>query len=35
MDWDVVVPEEGFVEEEGCLGDGSLVKMISTQEGPK
>jgi len=29
------VPKEGFVKEEGSLGDRSLVEMISTREGPK
>jgi len=29
------MPEEGFVKEKGGLGNGGLVEMISTQEGPK
>jgi len=29
------MPKEGFVEEEGGLGNGSLVEMISARKGPK
>ena len=29
------MPEEGFIEEEGGLGDRSLVKVPSTREGPE
>jgi len=29
------MPEEGFVEEEGGLGNGSLVEMIGTRKGQK
>ncbi len=29
------MPEEGFVEEEGGLGNGYLVKMIGARKGPK
>ena len=34
-DRNVVMPEEGFVEEKSGLGNGSLVEMISAREGPK
>jgi len=33
--WNIVMPEEGFVEEKGNLGNRSLVEMIGTQEGQK
>jgi len=29
------MPEEGFVEEEGGLGNKSLVEVPSTRKGPK
>ena len=28
--WDEVMPEEGFVVEQGELGNGSLVEIMST-----
>ena len=34
LDRDVVMPKEGFVEEEGGLGDGCLVEMSSTRKRP-
>ena len=31
----VVEPEEGFVKEEGDLGEGSSIKLASAREGPE
>ena len=32
--WDVVMPEEGFVIEQGELGNGSLVEIVGAWEEP-
>ena len=35
FDWHVVMPKEGFVEEEGDLGEGSSIKSAGASKGPE